>query len=333
MKIAFFSTRSYDRQFFETRATDHSFVFHETRLNESTATLAHGCPAICVFVNDVVNRQVLTELADHGLRVVALRCAGFNNVDLTAADDLGIHVVRVPAYSPHAVAEHTFALILALNRRLHRAVDRVRNGDFRLEGLLGFDLHGRTIGVVGTGKIGEQVCRIAAGFGCRVLGSDSRPSDRCREMGVEYVEFPQLLAESDVVTLHCPLVPETKYLINDRAISQMKPGVMLVNTSRGGIIDTQAVIRGLKSEQLGSLAIDVYEEEADLFFEDLSDTVIRDDIFARLLTFPNVLITGHQAFFTSDALEQIAATTIRNISDIESGQPCPNTVTIAHVAS
>lgn len=333
MKVAFFSTRSYDRQFFEAGNQDHSLVFHEARLSEETLPLARGFPAVCVFVNDVVDRTVLTDLADHGLLVVALRCAGFNNVDLTAADDLGIQVVRVPAYSPHAVAEHTFALILALNRKLHRAVDRVRNGDFRLEGLLGFDLHGRTIGVVGTGKIGEQVCRIGAGFGCRVLAADTQPSDACREIGVEYVELPKMLAESDILTLHCPLVPETKYLINDRAIQQMKPGAMLVNTSRGGIIDTQAVIRGLKSGHLGSLAIDVYEEEADLFFEDLSDSVIRDDIFARLLTFPNVLITGHQAFFTSDALSQITSTTLQNLSDVEAGNACANRVTVDRVTA
>ncbi len=332
MKIAFFSTRSYDRRFFEATHGTHDIVFHEARLNESTVALAHGFPAICVFVNDVVNRRVLTDLADHGLQAVALRCAGFNNVDLTAADELGIQVVRVPAYSPHAVAEHTFALILALNRNLHRAVDRVRNGDFRLEGLLGFDLHGRTIGVVGTGRIGEQVCRIGTGLGCRILAMDTQPNSACEALGVEYVELPQLLSESDILTLHCPLVPETRYLINDRAIAMMKPGAMLVNTSRGGIIETQAVIRGLKSGQLGSLAIDVYEEEADLFFEDLSDTVIHDDVFARLLTFPNVLITGHQAFFTSDALEQIAVTTLRNLTEIESGRSCANAVTAAQVA-
>lgn len=331
MRVAFFSTRSYDQQFFEAGSESHELVFHEARLTESTLALARGFPGICVFVNDVVDRPVLTDLADHGLQVVALRCAGFNNVDLAAAEELGIQVVRVPAYSPHAVAEHTFALILALNRKLHRAVDRVRNGDFRLEGLLGFDLHGRTIGVLGTGKIGEQVCRIGSGFGCRVLATDTQPSAACRQFGVDYVELPQLLSESDILTLHCPLVPETRHLINDRAIQQMKPGAMLVNTSRGGIIDTQAVIRGLKSGHLGSLAIDVYEEEADLFFEDLSDTVIHDDIFARLLTFPNVVITGHQAFFTSDALQQITATTLQNISDVESGATCPHVVTTARL--
>ena len=326
MKIVFFSTRSYDIRFFEAVDSDHSLVFHSSRLTVDTLPLARSYPCVCVFVNDVVNREVLTDLAEHGLRVVALRCAGFNNVDLVAAAELNVAVVRVPAYSPHAVAEHTFALLLGLNRRLHRASERVRNGDFRLEGLLGFDLHGRTLGVVGTGRIGECVCRIARGFGCRVLATDVQPSPACRDLGVEYVEWDQLCVDSDIITLHCPLVPSTRHLIDDCTIQQMQPGVMLINTSRGGIIDTQAVIRGLKSGHVGSLAIDVYEEEADLFFEDLSDSVIHDDVFARLLTFPNVLITGHQAFFTIDALQQIATTTLCNVTAVESGTTCANAI-------
>jgi D-lactate dehydrogenase len=327
VRIAVFSSRNYDERFFEAVESDHELTFQDARLNSTTLALARGYPCVCVFVNDVVDRSVLTDLAQHGLQVVALRCAGFNNVDLVAAAELGISVVRVPAYSPHSVAEHTFALILGLNRRIPRASDRVRDGNFRLEGLLGFDLHGRTIGVVGTGTIGECICQIARGFGCRVLATDVRQNAACVALGVEYVEMQELFCESDIITLHCPLMPETHHLINDDAICQMKQGVMLVNTSRGGIIDTQAAIRGLKSGHVGSMAIDVYEEEADLFFEDLSDKVIGDDVFSRLLTFPNVLITGHQAFFTSDALEQIAVTTLANVSTIESGEPCENSVT------
>lgn len=326
MRIVFFSSKTYDRTSFGAEVTKHEFVFHEPRLTINTVALARGFEAICVFVNDVLDREVLKDLADNGLRLVALRCAGFNNVDLQAAEGLGITVVRVPAYSPNAVAEHTFGLILSLNRHLHKAYARVREGDFRLEGLLGFDLKGRTVGVVGTGKIGESVCRIATGFGCKVLAHDLAPSAECKEIGVEFVETERLFAESDIVTLHCPLVPQTRYLINDRSIDQMKKGVMLINTSRGAIVDTQAAIRGLKSGRIGALGIDVYEEEAGLFFEDLSASVIRDDVFSRLQTFPNVLITGHQGFFTSDALKQIASTTLQNVTDIESGRNCENTV-------
>ncbi len=326
MRVAFFSSKSYDRTSFMAEPSNHELVFHEPRLTIDTVPLAKGFEAICVFVNDVVDRAVLADLAKHGLKLVALRCAGFNNVDLQAAADHGVKVVRVPAYSPNAVAEHTFGLILSLNRHLHKAYARVREGDFRLDGLLGFDLHGLTVGVVGTGRIGECVCRIATGFGCHVLAHDLIPSPRCESIGVKYVDLPRLFADSDVVSLHCPLVPHTKYLINDRSVEQMKPGVMLINTSRGAIVDTQAVIRGLKSGHIGSLGIDVYEEEADLFFEDLSGSVIRDDVFSRLQTFPNVLITGHQGFFTVDALKQIASTTLQNVSDIEVGKPCENMV-------
>lgn len=326
MKTAFFSTKVYDRQSFETVGSSHEITYLETRLTATTASLAFGFPAVCVFVNDVLDREVLSQLAKHGLKVVVLRCAGFNNVDLEAAAEHGIAVARVPAYSPHAVAEHTFGLILSLNRRLHKAYGRVREGDFRLNGLLGFDLYGRTIGVIGTGTIGACVCHIARGFGCRVLAYDVSPNPACEAAGVTYVDRPALFAEADIVTLHCPLVPQTHYLIDDAAIAQMRRGVMLINTSRGGIIDTQAVIRGLKSGHVGGLGIDVYEEEADLFFEDLSDEVIRDDVFARLLTFPNVLITGHQGFFTADALEQIAHTTVQNLTDLESRGTCDNCV-------
>lgn len=328
MKVAFFSAKPYDEQTFNSANSDasHELNFLEARLNSATVSLARSYPAICVFVNDVVDRQVLTDLAEHGLKVVALRCAGFNNVDLPAAAELGVAVVRVPAYSPHAVAEHTVALLLALNRRIHKAYGRVREGNFALQGLLGFDLHGKTAGVIGTGKIGEVVVQILCGFGCRVLLHDVQENSRCVELGATYVALETLLAESDIVTLHCPLTPDTKHLINESTLQQMKAGAYLINTSRGAIVCTDAVVKALKSRHLGGLAIDVYEEEADLFFEDLSSEVIRDDVFARLLTFPNVLITGHQAFFTQEAMRQIAETTLQNLSDVESGRECGNAV-------
>jgi D-lactate dehydrogenase len=335
MRVAVFSTKKYDRDFLTSANRDdgHSLEFFEARLTTATALLARGFPAVCVFVNDVADEAVLTELAEHGLQVVALRCAGFNNVDLVAAARLGIQVVRVPAYSPHAVAEHTIALLLGLNRRLHRAFSRVREGNFSLQGLMGFDLHGKTVGVIGTGRIGILVAQILNGFGCEVLVFDVQQNPAVEQAGATYVELGELLTRSDIISLHCPLTPETRHLINSESIEQMKHGVVLVNTSRGGIVDTDAVITGLKSGQVGGLAIDVYEEEADLFFEDLSSEVIHDDVFARLLTFPNVLITGHQAFFTQEAMEQIAATTLSNIVDVESGTDCQNTVPMNLVRS
>lgn len=328
MQIAFFSTKNYDRRFFEkaNHAGGHDIVFHEPRLTSETVSLADGAEAICVFVNDVVNRRVLERLASHGLKVVALRCAGFNNVDLAAAKECGVAVVRVPAYSPYAVAEHTVGLMLALNRRFHKAYHRVREGDFRLDGLLGFDMHGRTVGVIGTGKIGECVAKILNGFGCRLLGFDVQPNPACEALGMEYVDLVDLYKQSDVITLHCPLVAATQHLIGDAAISCMRDGVMLINTSRGAIVDTQAVIKSLKSGKIGWLGIDVYEEESDLFFEDLSEEVIQDDTFARLMTFPNVLVTGHQAFFTEDALTQIADTTLANLNAISANRECENSV-------
>lgn len=317
--MAFFSTKAYDRTSFDAIPFEHDITYYEPRLTAGTVSLAQGFDAVCVFVNDVVDREVLTELAEHGVKIIALRCAGFNNVDVPVADELGLTVVRVPAYSPHAVAEHTIAIMLSLNRRLHKSYNRVREGDFRLDGLLGFDVYGRTAGVVGTGKIGECVCQILKGFGCRVLAFDPQPNSECEAMGVEYVSLTELLSQSDIVSLHCPLTPDTHHLINDATIAQMKQNVMIINTSRGAIIDTRAVIRGLKSGRIGWLGIDVYEEEADLFFEDLSARVIRDDVFSRLQTFPNVMITGHQAFFTADALRQIATTTLKNLTEAEAG--------------
>lgn len=328
MKVAVFNTKSYDRQFLETinAQFNHELIFFEPRLNSQTVTLAKNFPAVCVFVNDLLDRPILESLAAGGTSLIALRCAGYNNVDLRAAKDLNLTVVRVPAYSPYAVAEHTIALILTLNRKIHRAYYRVREGNFALNGLLGFDLHGSTVGIIGTGKIGRVIGQILHGFGCKILAYDPYPNDEFAKNYANYVDFEELLSQSDIISLHCPLTKENHHLINDRAIASMKSGVMLINTSRGALIDTKAVIKGLKSKKIGYLALDVYEEEENLFFQDLSDEVIEDDVFQRLLTFPNVIITGHQAFFTSDALENIATTTLSNITDIEQGKSCPNQV-------
>jgi D-lactate dehydrogenase len=328
MRVAVFSTKSYDREFLTAANTAgaHDFVYFEPRLTRETVPLAAGFPAVCVFVNDQLDANVLSTLADGGTRLIALRSAGFNHVDLAAADDLGLTVARVPAYSPHAVAEHAVGLMLALNRKIPRAFARVREGNFSLEGLLGFDLNGRTVGIVGTGQIGTVAARILSGFGCDLLVYDPRPNDECRALGGRYVELDDLFAGSDVITLHCPLIPSTYHLIGTQALMKMKPGVMLINTSRGALLDTRAVIEALKTGQIGYLGLDVYEEEGDLFFEDLSEQVLQDDVFARLLTFSNVIITGHQAFFTREALEQIARTTIRNLSDFEQGSSSPNVV-------
>jgi D-lactate dehydrogenase len=324
MRVQVFSTKPYDRESLEAEAAGqgHELRFTEARLTAETAVLAAEADAVCAFVNDRLDDVVLRRLSELGVRLVALRSAGFNNVDLATAETLGIAVARVPAYSPHAVAEHTVGMILALNRQLHRAFARVREGNFSLDGLLGFDLSGRTVGVVGTGRIGRVVLRIMAGFGCELLASDRYPDPECEAMGARYVPLPELLAGSDIITLHCPLTPETHHLIDAESLKQVRRGVMLINTSRGALIDTRAAIAGLKSGAIGHLGLDVYEEEADLFFENLSGQVLQDDVFARLLTFPNVLITGHQAFFTAEALANIAATTLANITAFErDGQP------------
>ena len=328
MKIAVFSSKSYDRNFLEAANTDHELVFFEPRLTAVTAPLAAGFEAVCVFINDQLQANTLRQLAAQGTRLIALRSAGFNNVDLAVAGELGLTVVRVPAYSPYAVAEHAVGLILMLNRKLNRAYNRVREDNFALEGLLGFDLHGATVGIVGTGKIGFCFAQIMHGFGCRLLAYDVYQNPDCFKLGVQYVSLPELLSSADVVSLHCPLSPETYHLINVETIGQLKPGMMLINTSRGGLVDTAAVIGGIKSGQIGYLGIDVYEQEAELFFEDLSDTIIQDDTFQLLQSFPNVVITAHQAFFTREALRNIAETTIGNISDFEAGRPCTNQIKI-----
>lgn len=333
MKVGVFSTKSYDRTFLEAANVDnqHDLVFFEPRLTMETSVLATGLPAICAFVNDQLDAKTLSTIAQTGVRLIALRSAGFNHVDLAAARDLELTVVRVPAYSPFSVAEHAVALILSLNRKIHRAYNRVRENNFALEGLLGFDLHGRTVGIVGTGKIGAFTAKILHGFGCRLTGYDVSQNPDCLGMGMEYLSLPELFATADIVSLHCPLLPETYHLIDAAAVNQMKEGVMLINTSRGQLIDTKAVTQGLKSGKIGYLGLDVYEQETDLFFDDLSNQVIQDDIFQRLLTFPNVLITGHQAFFTEEALINIATTTISNITDFAQGRPCLNQISLDRV--
>ena len=326
MRIAVFSTKPYDERFLEAAATGsgHELEFLEARLAPSTAALAAGFEAVCAFVNDDLGAGVLLRLRDAGVTLIALRSAGFNHVDLDAARSLGLTVVRVPAYSPRSVAEHTVALILALDRKIHRAHARVREGNFALDGLLGFDLGSRTVGIVGTGKIGVAVAGVLSGFGCRLIGFDVNENPAALAAGIEYVPLKELWTEADVITLHAPLTPETHHMVDAFAIATMRPGVMLVNTSRGALIDTAAVIEGLKTGKIGNLGLDVYEEEGDLFFEDLSDKVIQDDVFSRLLTFPNVLITGHQAFFTAEALQAIAETTVANISAYADGRPSGN---------
>lgn len=333
MDVAVFSAKPYDQRFLDAaNAGRHRLAYYDTRLSAATVPLARGAGAVCAFVNDQLSAEVVAALAAGGVRLIALRCAGFNHVDLAAARAHGLRVARVPAYSPHAVAEHTLALMLALNRRIHRAFARVREGNFALEGLLGFDLHRRTVGVVGTGRIGAIVVRILGGFGCPVLAHDPHQDPDCIAAGARYVDLEELLGNADIVTLHCPLTPQTHHLIDRQALGRARPGLMLVNTSRGALIDTRAVIHALKAGTIGALALDVYEEEADLFFEDLSDRVIQDDVFARLLTFPNVLITGHQGFFTEEALVSIAETTIANIDAFEGGGPLANEVSVEKLA-
>jgi len=327
MKVAVFSTRPYDRLFLEeANGGRHVLRFFETRLDERTTALADGMDAVCIFVNDQADAPVLESLAARGIKHIALRCAGFNNVDLPTARRLGLIVSRVAAYSPYAVAEHTLAMMLALNRKLHRAYNRVREGNFALDGLLGFDMCGRTAGIVGTGKIGAVVTKLLAGFGCKLLGYDVMENPECLALGMRYKHLDTLLAESDIVTLHCPLTRENHHLIDAKALRLMRDGVMLINTSRGGLLDTRAVIAGLKSGKIGALGLDVYEEEQDLFFEDRSGHIILDDVFSRLLTFPNVLITGHQAFFTRDAIGNIASTVIENLAESEASGRCKNAV-------
>ncbi len=336
MRVAVFSSRPYDREFL-TRANvemggRHELHFLEPRLNPASAALAAGHTAVCAFVNDQLGRDVLGLLAQQGIKLVALRSAGFNHVDLEAARELGVTIARVPAYSPDAVAEYTVALMLTLNRKIHKASARVREGNFALEGLLGFDLRGRTVGIIGTGQIGMCVARIMRGFGCEVIAFDPHHSPDLPALGARYTDLPQLFSTSDIISLHCPLTPATRHLIDSEAVRQMKQGVMLINTSRGAVVDTRALITGLKTGKIGHLGLDVYEEEGDLFFENLSDQMIQDDVFARLLTFPNVVITGHQAFFTREALTAIAETTIDNMTAFETTGSARHPVSVEKLA-
>ncbi len=329
MKIAFFDTHSFDRKPFNdaNERFGHTIHFIESRLTEQTAPLAQGFPCICAFANDRLCRETLKILKEGGTRLIALRSAGFNHVDLMAADELGLTVVRVPEYSPYAVAEHAVTLLLALDRKIHRASARVRELNFALDGLVGFDLHGKTVGIVGTGRIGFVMAKIMGGFGCRVLLYDLKPQTAAASaLGAEYVTLKTLYRECDVISLHLPLTPETHYLIDDKALSAMKPGVTLINTGRGALVDTRALIKHLKTGQVGGAGLDVYEEEESIFFQNLSDRGLKDDVLARLLTFPNVLITAHQAFLTREALTNIADTTLENITEFEAGRPLKNRV-------
>ena len=325
-RVLVFSTRPYDRAFLEAAnaQTDYRLHFLEAALRPDTVALAAGYPAICCFVDDELSAPVLTALYEGGTRLVLLRATGFNNVDLAAADRLGITVMRVRHYSPEAVAEFAAGLLLTLNRKIHRAYNRVREGNFLLDNLLGMDLHGKTVGIVGTGQIGRAFARIMAGFGCRLLAYDQMADPECAALGLRYTDLTTLLQSADVVSLHVPLTPQTYHLINAETLNLMKPGAILINTSRGALIDTSALITALKQSQVGAVALDVYEEESHLFFQNLSDQIITDDVFARLLSFPNVLVTGHQAFFTREALTAIAETTIANIGDFLAERDSPN---------
>ncbi|OQR84959.1 D-isomer specific 2-hydroxyacid dehydrogenase [Achlya hypogyna] len=330
MKIAFFSSHAYDTETMKAMAKqegiEHELHFFAHRLQYATAPLATGCDAIVIFVNDTANAAVLHKLHEVGVRAVLLRCAGFDMINLDVAAELGITVLRVPAYSPFAVAEHAAGLMMTLNRKYHRAYNRTREFNFNLQGLLGFDLHGKTVGVMGTGKIGALFGKIAAGFGCKVIAYDVYENAEALSYGIEYVSLDELFAQSDIISLHCPLFPSTHHVINEDAIGKMKKGVMLINTSRGGLIDTKALIRGLKSDKIGSVALDVFEGENGIFYDDHSGEIMQDENFTKLFTFHNVLVTGHQAFFTKEALENIAKTTMDNIRALETSGPYVNEV-------
>jgi D-lactate dehydrogenase len=328
-RIVFFGAKSYDRESFDKVNEKFGFELKYFKAHPTldNVSLTQGATAVCVFVNDPVNADIVRAMADHGVKLIALRCAGYNNVDLQAAAEVGIRVVRVPAYSPHAIAEYALALMLAADRHIPRAVTRTRDGNFSLQGLLGFDLYGKTLGVIGTGKIAKVLVRMLSGFGMTILGYDPYPDEEFALVNaMQYVTLDELFQRSDIITLHCPLTPETRYVINAESIAKMKDGVMIVNTGRGQLIDTNALIEGLKSRKIGSAALDVYEEEGNYFYEDTSDAVIVDDTLARLLSFNNVYVTSHQAFFTREALHNIANTTLRNVKDFVEGKSLINEV-------
>ena len=326
MKVAFFDAKPYDIPSFEKFGGENGirFKFYETKLNEDTAELAKGCEAVCVFVNDTVNAAVIDRLCQLGVKTLALRCAGYNNVDIKYAKDK-IKVVSVPAYSPYAVAEHAMALLLTSIRRVHKAYIRTRDHNFSLNGLTGFDLHGKTVGVVGTGKIGRIFINICRGFGMNVIAYDKFPA---KDSGIEYVELDELFSRSDIISFHCPLTDETYHLIDEKSVDKLKKGVVIVNTSRGALIDAEALLEGIKARKIGAACLDVYEEEADVFFQDFSGHIIADDTLARLISMPNVIVTSHQAFLTEEALSNIAETTVNNIITCQKGEECPNELRI-----
>lgn len=328
MKIAFFSTKSYDRESFTLHSAnyDYQLSFFDVSLDHRTVNLAEGHQVICSFVNDPIDEFILKKLDHFGVKLIALRCAGYNQVDLSAAEKLGIRIVRVPAYSPEAVAEHAIALLLTCVRKTHKAYNRVRENNFSLEGLTGFNIHGKKIGVIGTGAIGKAFCRIAKGFGAEILAYDLYESEEMKAIGVTYLPLAQVFEQSQIISLHCPLTPQTRHLINADTLSLMQKGVTLINTSRGALIDTKAVIKALKSRKIGFLGIDVYEQEEHIFFKNLSEEILDDEMISRLMTFPNVLISGHQAFLTHEALEQIATTTLENVAAFERGKFLKNEV-------
>lgn len=329
MKIAVFSTKSYDQEYFEKYNTDYNynFSFFETSLNSNTASLAKGFDVICVFVNDIVDEQTIKTLSDNGTRLIALRCAGYNNVNIESAKKNNIKIVRVPAYSPEAVAEHAIALILTLNRKTHKAYNRVREGNFSLKNLMGFNLHGKTIGVIGTGQIGVTFCKTIKGFGCKIIAFDIVENKELSDLGVVYVSLNEVFAKADILSLHCPLNKHTKHIVNQKSIALMKKGVMIINTSRGALVNTADAIEGLINEKIGYLGIDVYEQEENLFFEDLSESIIQDELILRLMSFPNVLITSHQAYFTKEAMNEITHITLENIKAFDQNSELKNEIT------
>lgn len=331
MKIAFFDTKPYDREIFDqvNQQFKYEFKYFKNHLSPDSTIMAQGYDVACVFVNDLVSEEVVSKLYEGGTRMIALRCSGFNNVDLKAAHQK-IKITRVPAYSPNAIAEHTVALMLTLNRKIHRAYFRTRDANFSLQGLMGFDMYKKTAGVIGSGKIGKVLMQILRGFGMRVLAYDPFPDVRFAEQNnVEYVSLNELFATSDIISLNCPLTTETQYIINERSISLMKPGVMLINTGRGKLIESRSLIEALKTGKISAAGLDVYEEESEYFFEDLSNRVLTDDVLARLLTFNNVIITSHQGFFTREALSNIALTTLENIRDFEQQKPLKNEISFS----
>lgn len=328
MKIAVFSTKPYDKEYFEKyTAHEHEFSYFETALTNETANLSAGFDGVCVFINDKLSKDTIHALANNGVQLIALRCAGYNNVDLESAEKHSIKIVRVPAYSPEAVAEHALALILTLNRKTHKAYNRVREGNFSLTNLIGFNLHGKTVGVIGTGQIGAAFCRIMKAVGCEVIAFDVSESEELVKLGVSYKPLEAVFKNAAILSLHCPLNPKTKHIINKDALSIMKEGVMIINTSRGALINTADAIEGLTNKKIGYLGIDVYEQEENLFFKDLSESIIQDDYILKLNSFPNVLITSHQAYFTKEAMDEITLTTLDNISAFEKGEELKNEVT------